>query len=413
MHNYKLLSARRFSAGACALTTVRCRCYHVNTHISAKSGFGNLDLNYRRERFLESCKHPMASNGRPKRATLNDVAKAAGVSYQTVSRVINGSPQVSIKTRRRVMQEIQTLGFQPNRAAQALAKRRTSTLEVISFGLGYFGPAQMLTSVERAAKALGYKTMFSTSDDMSPDDLYTLGGELAGLVDGVIIISPVSASDSAQIAQAFRGLPVIQVGNRLGDLGPSVVIDQGYGIALAVQHLLKLGHRRIAEIAGPLHWGDLRSPEFKVGNGPLHWYDAEERHDGWLSTLQANGLDTRMVVSGDWSAMSGYEAMQQLLSSDLEFSAVVAGNDQMAIGAMRALRERGLGIPGDISMVGFDDIPEAAYFEPPLTTVRQDFVGLGKQSVEYLIQMIESPDTPPHQRVLQPALVTRNSTRAV
>ncbi|MHB8748706.1 MAG: LacI family DNA-binding transcriptional regulator [Aggregatilineales bacterium] len=355
----------------------------------------------------------MSSDARPKRATLNDVAKAAGVSYQTVSRVINGSPQVSSKTRRRVMQEIQTLGFRPNRAAQALAKRRTFTLEVISFGLDYFGPAQMLTSVERAAKTLGYKTMFSTSDDMTSDDLHVLGGELAGLVDGVIIISPVSASNFAQIAQAFRGLPFIQVGNRLGDLGPSVVIDQGYGIALAVKHLLNLGHRRIAEIAGPLNWGDLQYPEFKVNGGPLHWYDAEERHDGWITTLQTNGLDTSMIASGDWTATSGYEAMQQLLDTGADFSAVVAGNDQMALGAMRALRERGLGIPGDVSIVGFDDLPEAAYFEPPLTTIRQDFAGLGKQSVEYLIQMIESPDTPPHQRVLQPSLITRNSTRAV
>src|SRR5262249_49391378 len=161
----------------------------------------------------------------PKRATLNDVAKAAGVSYQTVSRVINDSPQVSGKTRRRVMQEIEALGYQPNRAAQALAKRRTFTLEVVSFGLGYFGPAQMLTSVEQAAKTLGYKTMFSTSEDMTLDDLQTLGSELAGLVDGIIIISPVSTSNSAQIATAFRGLPFVQVGNRLGDPGPSVVID--------------------------------------------------------------------------------------------------------------------------------------------------------------------------------------------
>ena len=349
----------------------------------------------------------------PKRATLNDVAKAAGVSYQTVSRVINDSPQVSGKTRRRVIQEIETLGYKPNRAAQALAKRRTFTLEVISFGLGYFGPAQMLTSVEQAAKTLGYKTMFSTSEDMTLDDLYMLGGELAGLVDGIIIISPVSTSNSAQIARAFQGLPFIQVGNRLGDPGPSVVIDQGYGIALATQHLISLGHRRIVEIAGPLNWSNLGHPESEASAGSLHWYDAEERHEGWVATLQANGLATHMSVSGDWTPGSGYQAMQQLLASGAEFSAVVAGNDQMALGAMRALREQGIGIPEDVSIVGFDDVPEAAYFEPPLTTIRQEFSGLGKQSVEYLIQLIEAPDTPPHQRVLQPTFVTRSSTRAV
>jgi LacI family transcriptional regulator len=349
----------------------------------------------------------------PKRATLNDVAKAAGVSYQTVSRVINDSPQVAGKTRRRVLQEIEALGYQPNRAAQALAKRRTFTLEVVSFGLGYFGPAQMLTSVEQAAKSLGYKTMFSTSEDMTLDDLKMLGSELAGLVDGIIIISPVSTSNSAQIAKAFRGLPFIQVGNRLGDPGPSVVIDQGYGIALAVQHLIALGHQRIAEIAGPLNWNSLGHPEYEANIEPIHWYDAEERHEGWVTALKSKGLETHMSVSGDWTAASGYKAMRQLLDGGADFTAVVVGNDQMALGAMRALREKGLSIPDDVSVVGFDDIPEAAYFEPPLTTIRQEFTGLGKQSVEYLIQMIETPETPPHQRVLQPTLVKRNSTQAI
>jgi len=335
------------------------------------------------------------SENRPKRATLNDVAQAAGVSYQTVSRVINDSPQVSPKTRHQVLHAIELLGFQPNRAAQALAKRRTFTLEVISFGLDYFGPAQMLSSVEHAAKAQGYKTMFATIAQMSPTELQTLTDGLAGLVDGVIVIAPITAAAVLPTTTTWRGVPILQIGNRLGDTIPSAVIDQFQGSRLATQHLIDLGHRHIAEITGP-----------------LEWYDALERHQGWRIALETSRLDATLYVSGDWTAAGGYRMAQHLLAAGRPFTGLVVANDQMALGAIQALSHAGLPVPDQVSVVGFDDIPEAAYFVPPLTTVHQDFAALGAQSVEYLIQLIEAPGTTPYQRVLHPTLVLRQSTAA-
>ncbi|MEP7287953.1 MAG: LacI family DNA-binding transcriptional regulator [Chloroflexota bacterium] len=345
----------------------------------------------------------MSTEPRPKRATLYDVAEQSGVSYQTVSRVINESPHVSSNTRRRVLQAIRDLDYQPNKAAQALVTRRSSMLELITFGAAYYGPTQMMISVERAAKALGYRLMFSNIEDANLDEVQNVLDSLSSrLVDGLIIITPVRRPIYDDLTQASQNVPFIQIGVQVGATTPSVVIDQHYGSQLATQHLIDLGHREIAEISGPLYWHDT-----------IDWYDAMARHESWLATLAANQLAPKASVTGDWSAASGYSAAQSLLHNGLTFSALVVANDQMALGAMRAFREHGLSVPGDVSIVGFDDIPEAAYFEPPLTTVRQDFEALGKHSVEYLVEKIKNPEMPSYQQVLYPIFVERQSTRAL
>jgi DNA-binding LacI/PurR family transcriptional regulator len=163
---------------------------------------------------------------------------------------------------------------------------------------------------------------------------------------------------------------------------------------MATQHLIDLGHRDICEVSGP-----------------LHWYGAVARHDSWRATLKAAGIAPGMSIEGDWTAVSGYAAAQKLIEANAKFTALVVGNDQMALGAMRALRQYQYRIPDDVSVVGFDDIPEAICFEPPLTTVRQDFEALASQSVEYLVDLIQHPDMPLQQRVLYPALILRQSTR--
>lgn len=160
--------------------------------------------------------------------------------------------------------------------------------------------------------------------------------------------------------------------------------------------LIGLGHQQIAEISGP-----------------LNWYDAIMRHQSWVDTMAQHGLLHQMSVEGNWTAQSGYEAVQTLLNSGAEFTGLVVANDQMALGAIAALNARGFQIPADVSVVGFDDIPESAYFVPALTTVHQDFEALGAQSVEYLVSLIRNPDTPIHQRVLYPQLIVRNSTISV
>ena len=332
-----------------------------------------------------------------KKATLYDVAESAGVSYQTVSRVINGSPHVSPQTLERVQAAIRKLDYQPNRAARTLASRRSNTLEVVFFGITLYGPTRMLTGVERSARELGYQLIYSNVEDDDPRVVEAAINSLSEhLVDGAIMITPVQDPIFDDLIKVCRDVPFVQLDAPPDAKTPSVVIDQAYGSRLVTQHLIDCEHRHIAEISGP-----------------MYWHDAIARHKSWLATLERNGLAAGESIEGDWTAESGYQAARMLLKRNSTFTAIVAGNDQMALGAMRALREQGLNIPGDVSIVGFDDIPEAAYFEPPLTTVRQDFAALGKQSVEYLVEMIREREVAIHQRVLYPTLIERSSTRAI
>src|SRR5450432_776239 len=329
-----------------------------------------------------------------KPATLYDVATYCGVSYQTVSRVINGSKDVKVKTRQRILDAIKTLDYQPNKAARMLVTRRSSIIQVVTYGASYYGPAQMMSGVERAARQLGYRLMFASLEEIALEEIAGVVENLGGRsVDGTMIIAPVASPIFDQIDRAYQGFPFLKIGALADPQIPSVAIDQAHGSQLATQHLIDLGHKQIAEI-----------------RGPEQWHDANVRHTTWLATLAAHRLKPAGSEAGDWSPQSGYDAAQRLTQHGLHFSGLIVANDQMALGAMHALRERGLGIPGDVSVVGFDDTPEAAYFEPPLTTIRQDFAAMGQQAVEYLVQMINDPHMPPHQRVLDPQLMVRHST---
>lgn len=328
-------------------------------------------------------------------ATLHDVAELAGVSHQTVSRVINDSPRVSENTRQRVLEAIQQLNYQPNHTARALATRRSLTLEIVTFGVGYYGPAQMMGGVERAAKARGYRLFFSNLDRLTYADMRETVEDLKRQqVEGVVLIAPVRSVLYEELIKERNNIPVVQLATQKDVTFPSIIIDQHLGSRLATQHLIDTGHSSIAAISGPLHWND-----------------AAARHEGWLDTLQDNHLNPVNWTEGDWSAASGYRAAHELLDHGAKFTALVIANDQMALGAILALRERGLHIPKDVSIVGFDDIPEASFFDPPLTTIRQDFSTLGEQSVEYLVEIIADPQSAAGQRVLTPRLILRKSHR--
>jgi len=331
-----------------------------------------------------------------KRVTLHDVAEFVGVSYQTVSRVINDSPHVSRVTRQRVLRAIKELNYQPNHAARSLVTRRSNLLEVITFGSDHYGPSQMLVQVERAARKLHYQLILTNIVEMTLSEIQSAIRSLSRrLVDGLILITPVTGVGYEELAALCKGTPFVVIDSQLGSNTPSVTINQYYGSQLVTQHLIDLGHREICEISGP-----------------LNWFGALARHESWGATLQAAGLTPGMSIEADWTAVGGYTAAHRLLEQKAAFTALVVGNDQMALGAMRALREHGLRIPDDVSVVGFDDIPEAVCFEPPLTTVRQDFDSLGSQSVEYLVSLINDQNTPLQQRVLYPTLVVRQSTRS-
>jgi LacI family transcriptional regulator len=329
-----------------------------------------------------------------RRTTLYDVARRSGVSYQTVSRVINQHPSVSDETRERVQRAIIELDYRPNRAAQSLAGTKSRTLAMVTYGLNNYGPAQMVINIEQACRAAGYDLIFTNVAD---HHLTTLNGSIEYIrrwdMDGLLLITPVEGLSYDHLAAMFGNIPVALIGTRMGSSAPSVVVDQMAGTRQITTHLIELGHTHICEISGP--------PQ---------WFDAQERHESWLETLQSHGLTPGASIMGDWSAKSGYAAARTLLTSGERFTALVVANDQMAMGAIHALREHGLSVPHDISVAGFDDIPEAAFFGPPLTTIRQDFAKLGRQGVEHLIQRINNPGHHSKQDVITPQLIVRQST---
>lgn len=325
-------------------------------------------------------------------ATLNDVADASGVSHQTVSRVINGSPQVAQATRARVLTAIAALDYRPNRAARQLVTGASSTVGIISFGTRYYGPAQMVHSIERALKGRDYGFVFASIDDLSLRHIrHALRDLERHQVAGLIMVTPLLQVELDDVQTLCQNLPFVMIDVRKGADLPSVLFDQAYGSRLATEHLLKLGHRHIAEISGPLTWSG-----------------AFERHHAWLATLRRAGVSPGLSLEGDWTAQGGYETALKLLGRP--FTALVAGNDQMALGATAALREHGLSVPDDVSVVGFDDVPEARFYTPPLSTVRQDFAALGRRSVSVILDLIEGREGSAEQVLLYPELVLRAST---
>lgn len=325
-----------------------------------------------------------------KRTTLRDVAKSAGVSYQTVSRVINSHDNVSEKTRRRVMKAIEELDFHVNRVAQIMQTKRSNVIEIIIFDAGF---NLFLYEMAHATQQAGYQCMISTISESQIVD--AINNATSRFVDGLVIASMSATSDDHEtLSRLSKGIPIVLVGARFGTAIPSVLYDQKRGTQLAVQHLIDLGHKQIATISGNLQSND--------------GYD---RHEGWKATLQENGLSPGPVAHSDFSIDGGYAAMNQLLSSNQPFTAAFIANDSMAFGAYTALREHGLKVPDDISIVGFDDIPESVHFTPRLTTIRQDFQLLGRMAIEYVLRLINDPKLPAHQRILQPELIIRDSTK--
>jgi DNA-binding LacI/PurR family transcriptional regulator len=330
---------------------------------------------------------------RPRGKTLHDVAEYSGVSYQTVSRVVNHHPNVSPDTRERVQSAIDTLGYKPNKVAKSLAAKQSNTLALITFGMDYYGPTQMILNIERISKELNYDLIFSNVHESSGEQIGKVLESLSGRqVDGIVAILPVEGATYEELASLCPDIPIVQIDPKIDPTLPSVVVEQYYGSQMITEYLIQLGHRRIAEISGP-----------------LNWFGAQARHQQWQETMRHAGLLTDLSVEGEWTPHSGYGAVQHLLTQSSDFTAIVAGNDQMALGAIHALREHDLRVPEDVSVVGFDDMPEAAYFQPPLTTIRQDFSQLGVIAVEYLLERIANPLTPLKQHVIYPQLIIRES----
>jgi DNA-binding LacI/PurR family transcriptional regulator len=322
---------------------------------------------------------------------MTDVAKLAGVSHQTVSRVLNDHPNVREQTRLRVRAAIAELGYRPNRAARVLATGRSQVIGFVSRFSTLYGPDATLTALAEAALQHGFAVNVEsvrTLDRRPVAD--AIGRLLDQRVAGLVIIAPVESANDA-LDDLPDDIPLVNVDGDPRRPTGLVTVDQEAGAYAATTHLLQAGHPTVWHVSGP---GD--------------WFDSQGRIAGWQRALADAGAEVPPLMPADWSAASGYRT-GQILARMNDVTAVFAANDHQALGILRALHEHGRRVPEDISLVGFDDVPEAAYFIPPLTTIRPDFDAVATASFELLLAQIRDGPSPGARRVLTPTLISRDS----
>jgi DNA-binding LacI/PurR family transcriptional regulator len=325
---------------------------------------------------------------------MTDVARLAGVSHQTVSRVLNSHPNVREQTRLRVRAAIAELGYRPNRAARALVTGRSQLLGVVAQNSTLYGPASLLAAFELAAAEAGFAVSVgsvSTLDRRSISEV--VERHLDQRVAGIVVIAPVVSANEA-LEHIPAAVPLVAIDGDPASSSALVTVDQAAGAGDATRFLLDAGHATVWHVSGP-----------------AGWFDSAGRIEGWQRTLQSAGAEIPPVVPADWSAASGYRA-GQMLARMPEVTAIFAANDHLALGILRAMSERGRRVPEDVSIVGFDDVPEAAYFIPPLTTIRPDFGAVARESLALLLGQMESGQPAARRQPIAPTLVVRDSVAA-
>jgi len=336
------------------------------------------------------------------RATIKQVARAAGVSTQTVSRVINDRPDVSPETRERIQQVILDLDYQPSALARSLIQKRSYTLGIVTAGLKFNGPSRTLNGIANKAEELGYALLLEVLLQFDTDDIKPLvQGLLARHVDGIVWAVPEVGDNRRWVGGILNDVPVPVVFLTMQPrAGLSIVeVDNYLGGVLATRHLLEQGCRAIGHISGP-----------------LDWWEARQRKQAWQETLQKAGLPAseKACVEGNWSSSSGEAAFNQLLETYPGMDAVFVGNDQMALTVLQVAHRRGLRVPQDLAVVGFDNMAESAYFWPSLTTVNHNLYELGCRAVQEAVEQIEAvrrdARLEPKNIYLSPELVIRQSS---
>ncbi len=332
--------------------------------------------------------------------TMRDVAHRAGVSIKTVSRVVNDEADIAETTRQRVIATINELGYQPNAIARSLVSRRTYVLGILTADFNDYTHARIIEGAEAEAREQGY-LMFVGSAEHSPSG-EPLRSPLLGQhrFEGLFVVYHGTEQDTHEIfGHISPHLPIVTIGYASTRQNITTVgVTNCEGAREATRHLLDLGHRRIAHITGP-----------------ANMYECQERLRGYSEVLQEAHITPieAWVATGDWTYASGYQAVRCLLERQLDFTALFVQNDRMAQGALWALTEHGLHIPQDMAVIGFDDIPAAPYFTPPLTTIHQPTYDLGRLGIRLLIDRINGRPTPPNPVRLPTKLVIRSSCGAL
>lgn len=340
-----------------------------------------------------------------KRVTIRDVAHAAGVSTQTVSRVMNNISYVSEETRKRVETVVEEMGYRPSALARSLIQQRSYTLGVVTYGLKYIGPSRTLNGIADQADELGYMLLMKELDNFGSDSIdEVIGSLLARQVDGIIWVAPEIGSNHDWVDEQSENIPVpvlfLAMKPRTGI--SSVATDNYQGAVMATQYLLEKGRKRVGHISGP-----------------MSWWEAEERKRGWRETLEKAGLDAsdQFCTEGNWSSASGEQAFIQLLEKYPYMDSVFVANDQMALSVLREANRQGIDVPEQLAIIGFDNLPESAYFYPSLTTISQDLQLLGEEAVQRVVEMIHARQNnqsiPAQSRFIQPTLIVRESTPLV
>jgi LacI family transcriptional regulator len=335
--------------------------------------------------------------------TIIDVARRAKVSAGTVSNVLTGKRPVAEHTRKRIQTAIDELGYQPNLLARSLVNRASNSLGVVTSGLEYYGPSRTLVGIERQANELGYSLLLSLLHDPETADVDSVLDDLrARRVDGIIwAVHEIGCNRAWMAPERLRALPpIVFLTMEFQPHATIVSTDNRAGAAMAVNQLLGQGCREIAIITGP-----------------LEWWEARERLAGWRACLAAAGCnhDDALVYTGDWTAASGEQGFHRLLAQRPAVDAIFASNDQMALGVLRACHFAGRRVPTDLAVAGYDNMPEAAYLVPSLTSVRQHLADVGRTAVQALHQAVaarsqgETPDA--HIHMIMPELVVRESSR--
>jgi LacI family transcriptional regulator len=337
------------------------------------------------------------------RVTIKEVASAADVSTQTVSRVINNRPDVSPQTRKHVQEIIDQLGYQPSDLARSLIRQRSYTLGVVTAGLKYIGPSRTLSGITHAAERAGYSLLLKELSHFNANNVdYVFQTLLSRHVDGIIWAVPEVGENRNWVTKLSMELeiPIVYLTMKSQEKIWVVSINNYLGGQLAVSHLLGQGYQHIGHISGP-----------------LDWCEARERMAAWREVLKEANLEVKDEhwAEGNWSSASGAQAIEILYKKYPEMDAIFVANDQMALSVMQYACRRGLRIPDDLGVVGFDDIPESAYFWPPLTTVQQDQHNVGEVAVEEIIKIIESYKFEqelerPKSILLAPTLIVRQSS---